>query len=110
MTKKLNPGTIAKLLTQSAEQLDAPTLSALAKARQQALKRQTVRVPVLSLSTGHWTHNLIPHSAPQWLIGGLLAIILLAVGGYWQHAREEKIHELDVAILTSDLPIEVFIH
>jgi len=109
MTTKLDPVKIAQLLTQSSRQLDTSTLSALADARQNALKRHRVRAPAVALSTGRWTHNLIPHSGQQWLVTGLLVAILVLATGYWQHTQEQQISELDVAILTDELPIEVFV-
>lgn len=110
MTTGLDPGKIARLLTQGIRQLDTTTLAALADARQNALKRQSVRAPVAALSTGRWTHSLIPHpSVQQWLVTGLLVVIFVVAAGYWQHAQEQQISELDVAILTDDLPIEVFV-
>jgi len=109
MTNELDPGKIARLLTQGTRQMDTSTLSALADARQNALKRQSVRAPVVALSTGRWTHNLIPHSAQQWLVTGLLVAIFVVAAGYWHHSQEQQISELDVAILTDDLPIEVFV-
>jgi hypothetical protein len=109
MTTKLDSGKIAQLLTQSSRQLDANTLSALAAARHKALNRHRVHAPAFTLSTGRWTHNLIPHSGQQWLVTGLLAAILMFAAGYWQNAQEQKISEIDVAILTDELPIEVFV-
>ena len=109
MITGLNPKKVAQLLTQSTRQLNGATLSALANARRNALKRQSAHSPVLALTTGRWTHNLLPHSAQQWLVAGLLAAIFVVVAGYWHHAQEQQISELDVAILTDDLPIEVFV-
>jgi hypothetical protein len=109
MTTKLDSVKIAQLLTESSRQLDTGTLSSLADARQNALKRQLVRAPAVALSTGRWTHNLIPHLGHQWLVSGLLVAFLVFAAGYWQHAQEQQISELDVAILTDELPIEVFV-
>ena len=109
MNSKLDSEKIAQLLTQSSRQLDAETLSALADARQYALKRQLMRAPSVALGTGRWTLNLIPHSGQQWLVTGLLLAILVFATGYWQHAKEQQISEIDVAILTDELPIEVFV-
>jgi hypothetical protein len=109
MTNELDPGKIAQLLTQSTRQLDEATLSALVNARQNALKRQSVRAPVFALATGRWTDRLMPHSAQPWIAAGLLAAILIAGTSFWQHVQERQIDELDVAILTDDLPIEVFV-
>ncbi len=111
MTDKLNPKRIAQLLTQSTRQLDSGTLSALSNARQKALQRQSVRVPVFTLATGRWAHLHLhlPFSAHQWLSAGLLAAMLIIGTSYWHHAQEQQIAELDVAILTDELPIEVFV-
>ena len=109
MTHEINPGKIAQLLTQSTRQMDEATLSALANARQNALNRQSVRSPVLVLAASRWTDRLIPHSAQPWVIAGLLIAILVAGTGFWRHVQEQQIYETDVAILTGDLPIEVFV-
>lgn len=109
MTENLDPRKIAQLLTLSARQLDERTLSALHSARQLALKRQAVRAPVFTLSTGRGTHNLIPESAQQWVVAGLLVAMLIVGTSFWHHIQEQQIDELDVAILTDDLPIEVFV-
>jgi len=109
MTIKIDSKDISQLLTQSSRQLDSGMMSALANARQKALDRQLVRVPAVTLSTGRWTLNLIPHSGLQWLATGLLVAILVFAAGYWQHAQEQQISEIDVAILTDELPIEIFV-
>jgi hypothetical protein len=114
MTKKLDPDQldprkIAQLLTLSTRQLDKPIVSALVDARQNALKRQAVRAPVFALTTGRWTDRMMPHWAQPWIATLLLAVVLVAGTSYWQNVQEQQIDETDVAILTDDLPIEVFI-
>ena len=115
MTNELDPRKIAQLLTQSTRQLDEAILSALVNARQNALKRQSVRAPVFALTpasahtSARWTDRLMPHSAQPWIAAGLLAAVLVVGTSYWQHVEEQQIDELDVAILTDDLPIEVFV-
>jgi uncharacterized protein DUF3619 len=109
MNTNLDPGKITRLLTLSARQLDQNTLSALSIARQKALERQSVRSPFFALSTGHGTHRLLPNIAHPWVIGGLLAAVLVLGTGYWQHIQEQQIDDTDVAILTDDTPIDVFV-
>ena len=109
MTTGLYPKKIAQLLTLSCRQLNGATLSALAEARRNALKRQSAHSPSFALSTGRWTHDLIPHSAQQWMATGLLAAMLIIGAGIFQHSQEQQINDLDVAILTDDFPIEVFV-
>lgn len=116
MTNSLNPEKIIQLLTKSTQQLDETTLSALADARQNALKHQSVRAPVFALTSAaahtsvRWVDRFIPHAAQPWIAAGLLVAVLLAGTSYWQHVQEQQIDETDVAILTGDLPIEVFIN
>lgn len=109
MTTNLDPGKIAQLLTISTRQLDRSTLSALGSARQSALKKQMVSVPAFALNTGRATHSLIPDSIQQWVVTGLLVAMIIVGTSFWHHVQEQQITELDVAILTDDLPIEVFV-
>ena len=115
MTNELDPGKVVRLLTHGTRQLDAVTISALVDARQKALKRQSVRASVLALAPissympVRWTNKLIPHSAQLWIAAGLLVAALIAGTGYWQIVQEQQIDETDVAILTDELPIEVFV-
>ncbi len=116
MTNSLSPEKIVQLLTKSTQQLDVATLSALADARQNALKYQSAPVPGFTLNSAsahgsvHWADRFIPHSVQPWIAAGLLAAILFAGTSYWQHLQEQQIDDTDVAILTSDLPIEVFVN
>jgi len=104
------PESIAKLLTSAAGQLDADTVAALRRARNVALARQSLHKPVLALSSGYGTHRLIPHSAQQWTAVAILLIaVLVSVVGYWHHGNEHDMSHLDIAILTDDLPMEIFV-
>lgn len=108
----INPEHIAQLLTRSAQQLDDNTLAALRRARDVAMERQAVSEPVVALSTGHGMRWLVPHSAYQWAATIiLLAVVLLGGASYWQQMQQQDydISHLDVAILTDDLPLEVFV-
>jgi hypothetical protein len=109
MNTKLNPDKITQLLNLSARQLDQQTLSRLNQARQAALGRQRVHVPVFGLSTGRWSHGLFPHTVQPWLAAVLLAVIVFSGAGYWHNVQEQQINDLDVAILTDELPLEVFV-
>jgi hypothetical protein len=106
MMVKLNPDELARLLTRNTQQLDDKTLSALQHARQTALSRQSSSSPALALSTGRWS---ISYGIYPWLAAALLIGILFSGISYWHHQNERHINQLDVAILTDDLPIEVFI-
>jgi hypothetical protein len=110
MNTQPDPKKIAHLLTQSTQQLDDATLSALAKARRNALAMQPSCAPAFALTTGRWTYHLIPHTTMQWLATGFLAALLVVAGtNFWQPSEEQQISELDVAILTDEMPLEVFV-
>ncbi len=108
-TQELDPGKIAKLLDCSTQRLDGRVVSALNLARNNALQRQPAYAYALAPATARWTHWLAPHSAQQWLAAAVLVAVIISGAGYWHHTQEQQISELDVAILTDELPIEVFV-
>ncbi len=103
--KKIDHQQIARLLTQSSEQLDEQVLSGLKQARTLALSKQRTTVPVFSLSTvGH--RALMPHTTSQWVaVAILFALIVIGAAGYWQDTQIPQ----DIDILTDELPIELFV-
>lgn len=110
-SRDIAPERIAQLLTRAALRLDDNTVAALRRARNVALERQSLSKPVFALSTGHSMHWLAPHSAHQWVATIILLVAILFGGlSYWQHAHENDLSHLDVAILTDDLPMEVFVN
>lgn len=107
-SRDIAPERIAKLLTRAAQQLDDDTVAALRQARNVALQRQSLSKPVFALSTGHNIRWLMPHSTQQWVAAIILFVAILFGGlSYWQH--ENDLSHLDTAILTDDLPLEVFV-
>ena len=102
------PENIAKLLTQVTEQIPPETLAALQRSRNIALSRQSAHRPEFALDGRHGIHFSTPHSLQQWLYTGiLLAAVLASLIGYWHH--EQDTSHLDIAILTDDLPMEIFV-
>jgi len=112
---KNRPESIAKLLNQSAETLDSDTTEKLRQARNIALSRKPAHNAVLALSSGNAAHMLIPHTPQQWFATViLLAALLVSLASYWHHAAEpdatyQDMSHLDLAILTDDLPMEIFL-
>lgn len=110
MNTEFNLGKITQLLTQSTQRLDAPTLSALGRARQTALEQQALKSPAYELAfAGRWSHRLASPATMRWLVAGLLAATMVTMASYYHHTQEQQIGELDVAILTDELPLEVFV-
>lgn len=109
-TPPINPKRVAELLTDATNRLDAKTVADLRGARSVALARQAQHRPAYALSAGHGMYWLVPHTAHQWLATAILLVTMLAGAiGYWHHANELESSHLDVAILTDELPMEVFI-
>lgn len=110
MTTRLDPGKISRILDQSTQDLDDATVSALQQARAKALQRQAAPARSLQLAGSGWTSVLVPHSTQQWITAGLLALVLASGASmWWQHNHHQQIVELDVEILTDELPIEIFL-
>lgn len=106
----ITPEAITGLLTRATEQLDDNTVAALHRARNLALERQAMNPPVFALNTGRHIHWPIPHTTYQWMAMAALLVAVLAGGtSYWHHAHEREMSHLDIAILTDDLPMEIFI-
>ncbi|OGS86146.1 MAG: hypothetical protein A2061_00020 [Gallionellales bacterium GWA2_59_43] len=104
------PERITGLLTLATEQLDNDTVEALRRARHTALNRQVVHAPTFALDSRHGLHWPIPHTPRQWAAAALLIAVVAGSTGYWQHLRKhEMMAHLDIAILTDDMPLEVFI-
>ena len=108
--ERIAPERIARMLTHAVQQLDGHTVAALRRAHNAALEKQSQRKPVFALSAGHGMHWLILHSAHQWAATAILfAVILFGGVQYWEHTHESEVAHLDIAILTDDLPLEVFV-
>lgn len=117
MSNELDPGKITQLLNQGTRQMGGQVLSALCRVRQKALERHSAYTPAFILAPNgvahayadRWMGWTIPRPMQQMVIAGLLATVVISGLGYWHHAEEQRIGELDVAILTDELPIEVFV-
>lgn len=106
--------TIKELLDKSSSQLAPHTLENLRSARINALEHQRTQhsVPVLSWlgHQGKQHESFRSSKSLNWLIAALLAACLIIVASYWHtHVTEHEISEVDLAILTDDLPIHAFL-
>lgn len=114
MKTDINTFIIKEILDTSTRQLKPATLEKLHSARSRALDHQRIRstAPVLAWLGHHSgksdTFNM---SKPMnWAIAALFAAFLIGGSTIWQHySTEREINELDVAILTGDLPIHVYL-
>lgn len=108
-TRKISHSQITALLTRSTSELDDNITASLSQARNAAMLKQRVPAHAFSLSTaGHHLH--MPHTTGQWLAAAILcAALTVGLSSYWNHIQEQQSNHLDIAILTDDMPMEVFI-
>ncbi|MBI1174794.1 MAG: DUF3619 family protein [Sideroxydans sp.] len=114
MNQQLNPEQIRQLLNRSAAQLDDPTLARLREMRTQTLERHTARHAHALALSGHgkhapWHTVLQQHKPSLWIAGVLLAASILSGIAYWQQTSDNDTSDEDIAILTDDLPIQVYV-
>ena len=111
---KLKLDELAPLLDRAAQQLDSATLDRLHSARRQALSRHRTTAPAALLSRlqhlvtdqGHESHH---HRALNWA-GGLILLAAVLIGGW--HLQQTTLHDhaaIDLAILTDDLPLHMYV-
>ncbi len=101
MNEYLNTDATRQLLNRSLAQLDPSTLAALRRAREEALARHAA-------SEQAWWNFGRRRVAATWL--ATVLIMLSVFGGisyYWQQTHDNS--ETDLAILTDDMPAEVYV-
>ncbi len=114
MNQKFHPEQIKQLLNRSLTQLDQPTLTRLRDARTQALARyDTYSMAPAFAWASSWTghrHAADSHHKHYYLAAAvLLAALLFSGTTYWHHTTDHDISDVDIAILTDDLPIEMYV-
>ncbi len=110
MNNKLTTKEIGRLLDQSANQLNRNTLNELYAARQHAVQRQRASVSswVSHNGTLHGHMQLTPR-ALNWIIAAAIATLLAINLTYLDHVSDHDHSDIDIAILTDDLPVDMFI-
>lgn len=114
MGLKLNRSELRHLLNRSTHELPPSITGKLRAARQLALQRQKVAHTAPALA---WLgeHGFLLHSpgraqrAWQWGAAATLALALAVGYAYWQHQAVHEHAELDIAILTDDLPVHMYV-
>ena len=114
MRHKFYPQQVKHLLNRSLSQLDQPTLGRLHDAREKALARYDAHSTAPAFAwAGLWTdhHHAagLHHKSHFWAAAVLLVAILFSCTAYWHHTTDHDVSDVDIAILTDDLPIEIYV-
>ena len=115
MNENLNTEAVRQALNRSSSRIGQNTLTSLRSARELALARYDARntAPAFAwagiLTGGGRASGSHHRSYYYWLAAALLAAVLFSGATYWQHALEHDISDEDIAILTDDLPIDVYV-
>lgn len=110
---KLNHEKIKHLLNRSVTRLDQPVLERLHNARTQALVRYEARrraSPIVAWAGSFaWSAAGTPQKTHILAAAVLLAAVLFGAATYWNQVEDDALSELDIAILTDELPMHVYI-
>lgn len=110
MNQKLNIHDFGRLLDRSAGQLNRSTLNDLHSARQRALQHQRVSVSTWVGGNGMLhAHLHLSQRALNWIIAAIVATLLVINLTYWEHAFEHDHSDIDIQILTDDLPVDMYV-
>lgn len=114
MKTEINTKLVKELLNSSTLQLSANTLEKLRGARTRALDQQRTQqsVPVLSwLGHQNSKHESFHKSkSMNWAIAALFLACVISGTTFWNnYTTEHEICEVDIAILTDDMPIHIYL-
>lgn len=114
MKNDIDTRLIKELLEASTQQISTETLEKLRRARTRALDHQRVggTIPVLAWLGPASGKSNVSHSSRLTNFAIVILFVACLVSGatFWlNYSTEREIGELDVAILTGDLPIHVYL-
>jgi hypothetical protein len=110
MNINLNHRDIRRLLDRSADQLDRPVLNGLQAAREHALQRQRTSISTRLSPDGMLHGHLQPSQRTLgWIVAAIVATLLLVNMAYQYRASEHDRCDIDIAILTDELPIDMYV-
>lgn len=115
MKPDTKPHSIKQLLDRTTTQIKPSTLNKLQAARMHALEhhRKHRSAPVLAWLGYHGSHSGPAHHPSRrlnWALAFLFVACLFSGAAYWQNiTADHDASEVDIAILTDDLPLHVYV-
>lgn len=104
---------VTNLLNRSASGLAPDTVDKLHAARRAALQHQRMSrpAPVYTWLEQHGIlgHRASHHKSLNWGLTALLVIVLFGGTGYWHSISERDHSAVDIAILTDELPVHMYV-
>lgn len=113
-SRKLTQDSIRHLLNHSVNDMDESTIESLRTARTCALERRRAQqhAPVLAWLNHHglWLGRSASHHRNlNWMFALLFAACLVSGIIYVQNGNEHDHSDIDIAILTDDLPVDAYV-
>lgn len=114
MKPNINTQKLKELLNNSTMQLSPRILEGLRAARTRALGHQRVRqiVPALAFLGYHGSFKDLFHASRAMNLAVAIVLMVFVINGvnYWQnYSIEHEISEIDIAILTGDMPLHIYV-
>lgn len=111
---KINTAAIKQILNHSVTQMDRDTIDNLRNARNNALARQRAlqQAPVTAWFAQHGLllgSSPLHHKKLNWALALVLAACLISSATYLQQTNEHDHSDIDLAILTDDLPVDAYV-
>jgi hypothetical protein len=112
--KSLTTDSIKQALNQSVQKMKTETIADLRAARTRTLERHRAlqQTPVLAWLNHHGLplgSSTSSHKFHNWALAFVLVIGLFSGMAYLQHANDHDHSEIDIAILTDDLPVDAYV-
>jgi hypothetical protein len=111
--KTFNTEAVRQLLNRSTRQIGPLELERLRAARMGALEHYDARVataPAFAWAgLGHFGFGARHSKSYYWAGAVLLAACLFGTATYWQQMTEHDNSDVDIAILTDDLPMDAYV-
>jgi len=114
MKSDIDTRLIKQMLDSSTSQLAPATLEKLRGARMRAVEHQRIQhtVPVLAWldHEGGKNHSFHLSKSTSWVIAALFVALLISGATFWRnYTADHDTTDVDIAILTDDLPIHAYV-